>query len=66
MFAKIDFVINADLCSAIKRQTQYAKEQERHDTLPDTRRAVEQYVAVEEKELKSAKTDTSLYKGVPS
>lgn len=50
----------------IKRQTQYAKEQERHDTLPDTRRAVEQYVAVEEKELKSAKTDTSLYNGVPS
>ena len=38
MFAKIDFVINADLCSAIKRQTQYAKEQECHDTLPDTRR----------------------------
>ena len=26
----------------IKRQTQYAKEQERHDTLPDSRRTVEQ------------------------
>lgn len=34
--AKIDFAISADLCSAIKRQTQYAKEQECHDTLPDS------------------------------
>lgn len=37
-----------------------------HDTLPDTRRAVEQSVAVEEKDLKSTKADASLYNEVPS